>query len=559
MKAEKYGKPSLSILNVVEQKNIFRDYLKNLKVDKTFFLHAVTTTEIRNIILSFDTHKSLGPNSIPTYILKIENHLFSDLLAGIVNLSFKTGIFPDLCKLAKVIPIFKKDDPLLCSNYRPISLLPIYSKIFEKVIYTRMYSFLTDNNLLYDKQFGFRANYSTNHALISTTEQIKLQLDKGNFVGGVFIDLEKAFDTVNHNVLIEKLYFYGFRGVGQELIKSFLQNRQQYVSINGFDSNNMEIKCGVPQGSTLGPLLFLIYINDFRLSIKKSVTSHFADDTCIFHSSKKIKSLETELNFDLKLCSEWLKANRLSLNVDKSKFIFFHSNRKVIDLNKCSIKLNGKKLIPADHVKYLGIYIDKNLKWDHHIKQLGIKLSRSNGILYKLKQFCPKDILNSLYYSIFYSHILYACPIWSLTSKKNLTKITILQKKCIRIINSAPFNSHTNGLFFSNNILKFQDVIACEQMKLVFEFKNKNLPKELNDLFTFNHEISNYQTRNARKQGFFIPTINTDNFGQKSLRFSAPILWNQHLKLDESINLFSKLVSFKKYLKQFYINGYKEE
>ena len=257
----------------------FKDYLKNIKVEKTFFLHPVTPTEIHNIILSFDSHKSLGPNSIPIYILKIENKLFSDLLAGIVNLSFKTGIFPDLCKLAIIITIYKKEDSLFCPNYRPISLLPIYSKILEKAIYSRMYSFLSDNNLLYEKQFGFRANHSTNHALISTIEKTKLQLDGGNFVGGIFIDLEKAFDTVNHKILIEKLYFYGFRGVSQELMKSFLLNRQQYVSINGYDSSKADIKCGVPQDSTLGPLLFLIYINDFRFSITNAISSHFADDT----------------------------------------------------------------------------------------------------------------------------------------------------------------------------------------------------------------------------------------------------------------------------------------
>ena len=194
----------------------------------------------------------------------------------------------------------------------------------------------------------------------------------------------------------------------------------------------------------MGPLLFLIYINDFRFSITNAISSHFADDTCLIHSSKKLKILETELNTDLKCCSEWLKANRLSLNVDKSQFIPFHSNHRVINYDKCSTKLNGKKLVPTDCVKYLGIYMDKNLKWNYHINQLGEKLSRSNGILYKLKQYCPINILRSLYYTIFYSHMLYACPIWSLTINKNLMKISILQNKCIRIMNSASYNSHTN-------------------------------------------------------------------------------------------------------------------
>ena len=184
---------------------------------------------------------------------------------------------------------------MFCVNYRPISLLPIYSKIFEKLISTQMYSFLNCNNLIYDKQFGFRAKHSVNHALISTNELIKHQLEHGNYVARIFIDLEKAFDTVNHEILIGKLSYYGF------------------------ESNKLDTTCGVPRGSTLGPLLFLIYINDLRLSLKSSTASHFADDTSIIYQSKKLKTLESNLNHDLKLCSEWLNANRLSLNVDKTK------------------------------------------------------------------------------------------------------------------------------------------------------------------------------------------------------------------------------------------------
>ena len=174
----------------------FHEYLSKVNIAKTFFLQPVILQEIFDIILAFNARKTLGPNSIPIFILKISNNFFSDVLTDIVNLSFKAGIFPDLCKLSKIIPIFKKDDPMLCVNYRPISLLSIFSKIFEKLIYNRMYSFLNSNNLIYGKQFGFRAKHSVNHALISTTELIKSELEDGNYVAGIFIDLEKAFDTV---------------------------------------------------------------------------------------------------------------------------------------------------------------------------------------------------------------------------------------------------------------------------------------------------------------------------------------------------------------------------
>ena len=217
------------------------------------------------------------------------------------------------------MPIFKKDDPLDCVNYRPISLLPVFSKIFEKIIYSGMYEFLELNELIYNCQFGFRANHSTNHDIISMTKSIKPFLDSGDFVAGIFIDLEKVFDTVNHQILCNKLNYYGFRGKINGLLKSFLSNRKQFVSINGYDSSCLEIKCGVPQGSTLVPLLFLLYINDLRFSLKHAITSHFADDTIIIYASKITKTIETNLNYDLKCVSEWLRSNRLSLNVSKTK------------------------------------------------------------------------------------------------------------------------------------------------------------------------------------------------------------------------------------------------
>ena len=215
--------------------------------------------------------------------------------------SFVTGIFPDLCKLAKVVPIFKKDDPMDYVNYR-------FNKNFEKIIYSRMCQFLESNKLIYNR-----------HALISMTESIKSFLDNGDFVAGIFIDLEKAFDTVNHQILCSKLNHYGFRGKINDLLKSFLSKRKQFVSVNGYDCSHLEIECGVPQGTTYGTLLFLLYINDLKFSLKHAIPSHFADDTSIIYASKTPKTIETNLNYDLKCVSEWLRSNRLSLNVGKTK------------------------------------------------------------------------------------------------------------------------------------------------------------------------------------------------------------------------------------------------
>ena len=232
-------------------------------------------------------------------------------------------------------------------------------------------------------------------------------IDQGHYVCGVFVDLEKAFDTVHHDILCEKLKHYGLRGKVNELLKSYLSNRKQFVTINGFDSETRDITCGVPQGSSLGPLLFLMYINDFRLCLENTSCGHFADDTFIIYSSAKLKTIETVVNTELKQVIKWLGLNKLSLNAAKTELIFFHSKRRPINFDSISIKFNGIKLIPVDHVKYLGMYLDSHLSWEYHLHELSKKLSRANGILSKLRYNAPIDICLQVYYSLFYSHLIY--------------------------------------------------------------------------------------------------------------------------------------------------------
>ena len=302
--------------NIPPTRRQYFDYLKHPN-PKTFFISPTTPDEIKNIINSIKSSKCVGPNSIPTKILHLIKDKISIPLSELINKSFATGCFPNICKTAKVIPIFKTESRLLCNNYRPISLLSNISKIIEKIMYQRLNNFLEETNCFYNLQFGFRLNLSTNNALLSIIENIQTDLDNGDFAAGVFIDLKKAFDTVDHDILLKKLEYYGVRGLLKDWFQSYLKNRKQFVSVNNSTSNTKEITTGVPQGSVLGPLLFLLYyINDLHKSVKHSKTYHFADNTNIMQSNKSLDVL-----------SKWPKGNELSHNISKTKLSFTEIQR----------------------------------------------------------------------------------------------------------------------------------------------------------------------------------------------------------------------------------------
>ena len=277
--------------------------------------------------------------------MKQSNDIIVSPLAELINKSFQSGIFPDIFKIAKVIPIFKSESRVLCNNYRPISLLSNISKLIEKLMHKRVYSFLEQQNFFYNAQFGFRLSLSTNNALMSITENIQSQLDQNKFCAGVFVDLKKAFDTVDHEILLKKPSHYGIRGIANEWFCSYLTKRKQYVIIGNQVSTLNEISTGVPQGSVLGPLLFLIYINNLHKCIKYSKTYHFANDTSIIQSHSSLQILSKSINKDLSNLSNWLKTNKLRLNIKKTKLALFRPKKLKLDHSFKFMK-DDKKLIP---------------------------------------------------------------------------------------------------------------------------------------------------------------------------------------------------------------------
>ena len=262
----------------------------------------------------------------------------------------------------------------------------------------RLYSFLDKYNCLFNKQFGFRNAHSTNHALISITEKIRRALDNDEISCGVFLDFQKAFDTVNHDILLGKLDHYGIRGVTNDWFRSYLTNREQFTTINNNQSDSVLVTHGVPQGSVLGPLLFLVYINDLSSAVSYSMIHHFADDTNILYSDKSIKKINRQINYDLSLITQWLRANRISLNSNKTEIIIFRHKGRTI-AKHLNFRISGQKIRTVEKNKYLGLYLDEHLSWNFQLNQLKSKLNRSCGLLSKLRYCQQRFIENCIFFN----------------------------------------------------------------------------------------------------------------------------------------------------------------
>ena len=426
---------------------------------------------------------------------------------------------------------------------------------------SRLNIFLDLNSIIVPNQFGFRAGFSTTHSLISITETIKKTIDDKKYGCGIFIDLKKAFDTVNHNILLQKLEHYGIRNNALAWFESYLKGRKQYVHLNGANSMINDIVCGVPQGSVLGPLLFLLYINDLPNISKKLKFYLFADDTNIYYESDNLKSLERTINKELEKLHDWLCLNRLSLNISKTNFVIFHAINKPKTYSM-TLLINKHAINETNSVKYLGILIDSQLTFKNHIDELIKKNSRATGVLYKLRPFVNTKILTSVYYSIVYPFILYGIVVWGNASNTSIEPIHILQKKIVRMItNNDNFPIvpgplvHTLPLFHQLNMLKIYEIYKLQVGNFVFESINNISHSKSIINFTRASEIHAHNTRYANLGNLFVNYARTNRYGLKALKFEGAKIWTTipaNVKESRSKKLFK--TNYKKIL----IDSYRE-
>ena len=450
-------------------------------------------------------------------------------------------------KIAKVVPIYKKGDPSDITNYRPISLLSSFSKILEKIIYDRTMKFIRSFDLLSNSQFGFRQKHSTTHAILNFINHVATAVDDHLHTVGIFLDLSKAFDTIDHEILLSKLSHYGIRGRALEWFRSYLSSRKQFVSINDSNSDYNDITCGVPQGSLLGPLLFILYINDFQHSSQLLSFILFADDTSVFFSHKNPDILLNTINTELVNIYDWICCNKLSLNVQKTHCMIFSNSISALSGN---VTLNNIKIDIVQSTKFLGLIIDNKLSWKQHTTNFCKLLSRNVGVINKIKCCFPSNILLNLYNTLILPYLNYGILAWGNSSRMYLDRILVIQKRIIRIINHTDRLAHTDHLFYSNNVLKIYDLYHLRLGCFMYQLGRGELPTVLSLLFSKNEQFHSYPTRQLLS--FHLPLLRT-LFKQRTIIYTGPHFFNS---LDESFKLSPSLFSFKRKLKSSQINNY---
>ena len=534
-------------------------FLENPSANSIF----INPTDPEEVKKTIDSLKNKSTSDTKICALKAANKtpIISIILSDIINSSFETGVFPIQLKMAKVILIHKNGAKTEVSNYRPISLLSSFSKIFEKLMHFRLVGFLEENNALHDMQYGFRSGRSCEHALLAAQNEILATLTKKQTALLLLIDFSKAFDMVDHDILLDKLHHYGIRGIAHTWFKSYLTDRKQYVNIDGHKSTTKQLKYSVPQGSILGPLLFIIYINDIPNIHKLAKFILYADDANIIITGANMHEIEVQFNELSTALGEWVNANGLSLNIRKTNYMIFTRSRN-LNLNNFKPKLNNVPIEKKSEACFLGVLLDEKLTWKHHIAAIKTKMSRYISVLYKLKSILPLSARMHIYNSLIQSHLNYCSLVWGSSCKSNIESLFVTQKKAIRALGPKNVNyfykdgvcpTHTKPIYSNLNILTVHNIILKNILNFIDKINNNTTALPISILKTIAHDApsTNIVLENCMD---WYNRLNT-NVYRTSIFLKGPMLYTDIMTNNPKLYLqTANKYSFKKHIKTYLLD-----
>ena len=506
-------------------------------IQQSFYLFPPTREEIIKIIMNLKATWTSN-DVLPVKLLKKFSNILVIPITLLIENSIQSGVFPRDLKIARITPIHKEGPFTDPSNYRPISSLFYLSKIYEKFFSQRLMKFCNKYSIISAKQFGFQRGISTSDALLSLTEDIYSALDERLHFLAAIIDVKKAFDCVNHNILLNKLEQYGIRGIPLNWLTSYLADRKCYVEIGPYKSRINTFNIGVPQGSILGPFLFLLYINNlpkFSVSMQSQL---FADDTIVFKTGTDIDTLIDSTNNELTKLNDWTLAHKLTIHPGKTKLLVV-SNRISHDHN-CCIRFLDTEIHQTNCCKYLGVHLDKKLSFKDHIKYINSKISRHTGILFKIRDNLPLKARLDYYYAFIYPYLSYNIIIWGSAFDTHLLPLITQQKRAIRTIIGAGYRDHTGPLFKRLKLLKLQDIYYFHLGTYMFHARSRG-----------EYETqSNIQTRRLNDAHSVRHLLTTT---QHAVSYTGPKFWNT---LPPDLRSINRYMRFRKSLKEHLLSQY---
>ena len=532
-----------------------RKSYQHMNLSDSFSLLPTSSENVLKLLEEINPSKATCLDNIAGRFLKDGAAALAEPLTELCNLSILQSKFPDGCKQAKLKPLFKKgskDDP---KNYRPISLLPQLSKIIEKIIHGQVQKFLDENRILYRYQSGFRAHHSTDTCLSYLSDKILQGFENGKFTGMIMIDLQKTFDTIDHNIFLDKLAYLGFNKSAILWFKSYLQDRSFTVNIGKEYSNHGNLSCGVPQWSILGPLIFLLYVNDMARAVDCDLLL-YVDDSCLIVRDNSIEQIESSLNKNFNALWDWFLENKLSIHFgeDKTKSILF-SNKKCKNIKKLDIRRGDIKIKQHSNVNYLGCLLDENLSGESMATKMLGKINGKLKFLYRKQNYLNKSLRRLLLNALIQPHFDYACTSWYPGLNKRLSKKSqTAQNKCVRFYLDLKNTAHIGVTEFKAiNWLPIKNRIDQCVCVNIMKFFKETAPAYSGEIF---HPVN--QGRATRRSKFKLEFLfRKSSAGQKSLSYLGPKIWNSlpsELKLSNNINTFKHKIK-----ENFFRNIQKEE